>query len=243
MTTKTPLDNPYTRMQRKHYEDQAPNMAREDHQSHSKNPDYWKYLIGETPGGLALDIGCGTGRNVANLAPRFTEAHGCDIAQGNLDQAAQKFRAKGIRNFKLWRSDGMSIYPEGYSKDMLPKKESYDFIMSTICLQHICVYEIRYGILESAWECLKPGGILSFQMGFGEFEDPFKKHGFGLAGYHENRWDALQTNSGFDVKVTSWDLIEADLIAIGFPAANLSHVIADRWEDHHPNWIYVRAIK
>jgi SAM-dependent methyltransferase len=231
-------------MQRAHYEEQAPNMAKQDHQSHNNNPDYWKLLLGDCKGDLALDVGCGTGRNVANLSPRFKEAHGCDISQGNLDQAAQKFQAKGIKNYRLWRTDGVSIYPEDWEMNLvLPRCNSYDFIMSTICLQHICVYDIRYGILKSAWECLKPRGTLSFQMGYGYLDDPFKRPGFGMADYHENRLDAKATNSGFDVRVPDSSLIYEDLVKIGFVRENISHTISHPWEDHHPRWIYVRAIK
>ena len=69
--------------------------------------------------------------------------------------------------------------------------------MSTIVLQHIAVYDIRFQYLEEFFRVLRPGGLLSFQMGYGE--------GYGKAGYYDNHYDAESTNSFHDTTVTSPD--------------------------------------
>jgi predicted SAM-dependent methyltransferase len=68
--------------------------------------------------------------------------------------------------------------------------------MSTIVLQHICVYEIRYNYLKEFYRLLKNDGILSIQMGYGDGHPNTRN-------YYDNYYDASTTNSGCDVKVTN----------------------------------------
>ena len=83
--------------------------------------------------------------------------------------------------------------------------------MSTIVLQHIAVYEIRFQDLREFFRVMAPGGLLSFQMGFGE--------GQGKAEYHDNHYEAQGTNSLHDTKVTDPWQIGGDLEQIGFGAS------------------------
>ena len=73
--------------------------------------------------------------------------------------------------------------------------------MSTIVLQHIAVYDIRFQYLEEFFRVMRPGGLLSFQMGYGE--------GYGKAGYYDNHYHAESTNSFHDTLVTSPEQIAA----------------------------------
>ena len=109
----------------------------------------------------------------------------------------------------------------------------YDFVMSTIVLQHIAVYDIRFQYLQEFFRIMKPGALLSFQMGFGE--------GQGKAEYYDNHWDAQGTNSLHDTKVTDPDQISGDLERIGF--TDFSHAIRPPFDDGHAAWIYVKALK
>lgn len=111
--------------------------------------------------------------------------------------------------------------------------DEYDFVMSTIVLQHIAVHEIRFNYLRELFRVMRPGGLWSFQMGFGE--------GWGKAGYYENRYDAKGTNSRHDTLVTDPAQVEHDLERIGFQ--NVAHVIRPSFDDGHPLSIYVKARK
>jgi hypothetical protein len=53
--------------------------------------------------------------------------------------------------------------------------------------------------------------------------------------------DAMATNGQHDVWVESPDQIVDDLMEIGFQVATTQ--IGQPWEDSHPQWIYVRAVK
>lgn len=232
-------DNRYTAMQRAQYESEVDLMNQEDHQSHNNNPEYWEKLLGDLADRaacadkVALDFGCGTGRNVRNLARMgLREAHGCDLAEGNLVHARRRCAEEGIKNVKFWQTNGVGL---GIPEDE-PWEFLYDFVMSTIVFQHIPVHSIRYQIWREIYYALKNDGIFSFQMGFGPPQGPLPK-----APYHANELDAAATNGQHDVWVESPDQIVDDLLDIGFQVATTQ--FGQAWEDSHPQWIYVRAIK
>jgi ubiquinone/menaquinone biosynthesis C-methylase UbiE len=230
MPTLTP-ENAYTQMQRTQYESEADLMNRENHGSHNRNPDYWNILIGDTETGfeekVGLDFGCGCGRNVQNLWKRFRRMDGVDISAGNLGHARENLLADGAAEdrFRLHHCNGVNL-------DVLPNDE-YDFLMSTIVLQHICVHEIRFSYMQDFFRVLKPGGLLSFQMGFGE------KH--GKAEYYDNDYHALATNSLHDTKVTDPRQLQEDLERIGF--VDVQYALRPPFEDGHSAWIFVKARK
>ena len=105
--------------------------------------------------------------------------------------------------------------------------------MSTIVLQHIAVYDIRFQYLREFFRIMKPGGLLSFQMGFGE--------GYGKAGYYDNHYHAESTNSAHDTLVTSPEQIQGDLEQIGF--VDFEYAIRPSFDDGHPYWIFAKANK
>lgn len=115
--------------------------------------------------------------------------------------------------------------------------DTYDFIMSTIALQHICVYDIRYSYLKEFHRLLKSDGLLSFQMGLGGNKKGARK-------YYENYYEAKRTNSFCDVIVDNPDQIVNDLKKIGF--TNIEYEITDSFPHgvaEHPKWIFVKAKK
>ena len=85
-----------------------------------------------------------------------------------------------------------------------PKNEVYDFVVSTITLQHICVHEIRYNILKDIFRIMKPEGIFSLQVGY----DKKGNH----VGYYENYYDAKVTNSRCDFAVEDENYMIKDFI-------------------------------
>jgi SAM-dependent methyltransferase len=226
--------NDYTDMQRNFYVKESTTMRKANHSGHNANPDYWNILLGLLNFGdwsdkRVLDFGCGCGRNVANILNGWNigEVHGCDISETNIEYCNQYIPTVSNKtNYEFFVNDGQSLRPA--------QSNYYDMIVSTIVLQHICVYSIRRMILEDMYRCLKPGGILSIQMGFG-YGHP------NTARYYEDVVDATTTNSGYDVRIISLDEPINDLSSIGF--INVGTNISASWEDSHQNWIYIKARK
>ena len=229
-------DNKYTKMQKKFYgKDRALAMASTDHGHHNNNPDYWNILLeavkghsGNWENKIALDFGCGTGRNITNLHRMafWKRVDGVDISKDNIDLATKILIARNITEWGLYTNNGVDL------QDL--KSDEYDFVMSTIVLQHIAVYDIRFGLLKEIYRCMKKGAIFSFQMGFGDSE-------YAKADYYDNHYDAKGTNSKHDVKVTDPKQITNDLDKIGFTAHN--YIVRPSFSDGHDNWIFVTAIK
>jgi ubiquinone/menaquinone biosynthesis C-methylase UbiE len=227
--------NDYTAMQKRYYENETPRMKIQNHKHHNENPDYWNVLLSPLKDGdwsdkIVLDFGCGCGRNVQNILNNFSvkEAHGCDISSNNVNHCTQTTpeETNGKTNFKFVTVDGQSLRPL--------ESDTYDFIMSTIVLQHICVYTVRRKILEDMFRCLKPGAMISLQMGFGMGHPT-------TADYYENATHADSTNSGYDVRVTDPNQIKKDLDEIGF--VDFEFQILQPYSDAHQNWIYFKARK
>lgn len=231
MTTPT---NPYTEMQRNFYnrEGTTGSMNRENHRNHNGNPDYWNILVSDTSDPsykekVGLDFGCGCGRNVQNLIARFKRMDGIDISPVLVEQARANILKDGHSpdSFKLYAGDGVSL--------SAIDDDEYDFIMSTIVLQHIAVYQIRYNYFKEFLRVLKPGALLSFQMGFG--------HRDGSTYYYDNNYGSTTTNGANDVRVDDPSQIVNDLAAIGF--ADIEYVIRNPYDDYHEKWIFVKAKK
>lgn len=227
-------ENDYTLMQKKYYEEETQTMAIVNHFNHNENPDYWNILlqplmIGDWKEKTVLDFGCGCGRNVFNIITKFdvNSAHGCDISGNNIAYCKEWMpKVTNKSNYDFIEVDGQSLYPIESNK--------YDLIVSTIVLQHICVYTIRRKILEDMYRCLKSDGILSIQMGYG-YGHPI------AADYFENATHATQTNSGYDVRIIDPSQITNDLKEIGFK--DITYILSHAWSDSHEKWIYVKGIK
>ena len=107
---------------------------------------------------IGLDFACGPGRNIVKYNGRFKRLDGVDISPVNIEKAQSYTSNRGIETI-LYNSSGTDI-------NVVPSNE-YDFVMSTIALQHICVYDIRYSIMKDIHRVLKDGGVFTAQMGFG----------------------------------------------------------------------------
>lgn len=231
-------DNKYTTMQRNQYDSTVDQMAIANHKQHNPNPDYWNVLLGQISkapnawqGKTALDFGCGHGRNIENLlrlAP-FNRVDGCDISSKNIQYAGRYVSSCGIPQdkFTLYTTNGVEL-------NGIPTDE-YDFVMSTIVFQHICVHDIRYALMKDIYRVLKPGGLFSLQMGYGP-----KAENVGV-GYYDNFFDATSTNSGCDVCIDNPSQPINDLMSIGFK--NIEHTICNPWCDTHSKWIYLKGTK
>ncbi len=224
----------YARMQKDYYETNSHLMI-ENHRVHDRNPDYKGILLDpifKMKGGFALDFGCGHGRNVLNLLIEniFDRVDGVDISAKNTEYATTNITTSGVDSskFNMMVNTGLDV-------SVLPSDE-YSFVMSTIVLQHICCYNIRFKIFEDLYRSMKQEGVLSFQMGFGNDH-------MNTAGYFDNAYNATKTNSLHDVRVENEDQVVDDLIKIGFKEENISTIIRPSMSDRHTQWIYVKAIK
>lgn len=106
---------------------------------------------------IVLEYGCGPGRNLKRLAPRFKKVIGVDIGLGNIKNAEKLLTLNNYNNFEFYHTTGDNI--------PLPDN-SVDLIFEVICFQHICSYSIRSRILNDMVRVLKPTGTLIIQMGF-----------------------------------------------------------------------------
>lgn len=232
-------------MQRDFYNATADIMAIENHRGHDYNPDYYGLLLKEVSDNpeywknkTALDFGCGIGRNVdnlLNLAP-WKSVEGCDISAENIVRA-EKLLQEGHRKeqYKLYTTTGTTLYPI--------EDNMYDFIMSTIVLQHIAVHDIRTSLLKDIYRVMKSGALFSFQMA--QYDSAHIK----CANYHDNIWNASGTNGSFDVSISNPNDLKTDLISIGFK--NINYEIKPEWDAQNKThlettksrWIFVKAYK
>jgi ubiquinone/menaquinone biosynthesis C-methylase UbiE len=238
-------NNIYTKMQRDFYNSTADIMAIENHRGHDSNPDYYGLLLKEVfinpnlwKDKVALDFGCGIGRNVDNLLKiaDWKSVDGCDISVENINRA-EKFlqNTHDSNKFKLYTTTGTTLNP---INDNL-----YDFVMSTIVLQHIAVHQIRNNLLTDIFRVMKSGGLFSFQMAQ-------YSQGYGTAAkYHDNMWNASGTNGAQDVSVDNPQDLINDLLSIGYN--NISYEVRPEWDAKNKcyldlknsRWLFIKAYK
>jgi SAM-dependent methyltransferase len=199
---------------------------------HDEWQDYETYLmkyVDSKDNWVALDFGCGPGRNIRRWSSRFARIDGADISKSNIANAHVFLRDQipDAKKPNLFVTNGMDC---GRAKS-----NAYDFVFSTVCLQHICSHFVRYMILQDMYRILKPGGRISIQMGFGS-PSPM------TVGYFEDNFSAEATNRSCDTEIADPSEPKKDFDQIGF--------VDFEWTirpvgpgDIHPNWIYLTAKK
>ena len=227
--------NKYTQMQIDFYNGAAsewsitnPDAVVGSFHAHNMWPDYVKLFtkLPESNNLIGLDFACGPGRNLVKYANRFHRLDGVDLSPVNIEKAKEYTTANNLSSV-LYVSNGIEM-PEVPSA-------TYDFVMSTIALQHIAVYDIRFAILKEIYRVLKSGGIFSAQMGYGS---PCP----ATVDYYANHYDAEGTNSVCDVCIESPEQLKTDLLNIGF--TDFEHTITQTGPgDRHPNWIFFSVRK
>lgn len=222
-------------MQKDVYKDGTSN-----HEEHNSNPWYWSMLLRPLivdptrfNHSAALDFGCGKGRNCVNIGQiiNFDRIDGVDLSQANIDHCKKNYPM-----FGWYTNNGVDL--QNLSDD------TYDFVLSTITLQHIPVHEIRFNLIKEIFRVMKNDAVFSFQMGFDEDFDDNNRPSTANIGFLDNFYDAAGTNSDCDVRIeqTDLDLLKNDLELIGFK--HISMAISPSWSDHvHPRWLYVIAVK
>ena len=156
---------------------------------------------------VALDFACGPGRMIARMSKLFRRVDGVDISSRLLAEAKRRAPQS---NFYHSSGDDIGAVPRG----------AYDFVYSTIAMQHIACHDVRLRILERLAEVLAPGGAITIQMAFRP-DFPFTarreyqvmnyrlqiaKKVTSCASWLENRVNAATTNGGCDVGIGANDL-------------------------------------
>lgn len=225
-------------MQNSYYDEYASKWSLEfrdpvvgSYDAHNNWSDYDNFLFKdfETSKLIAIEYGCGPGRNLVKFSDRFTRVDGIDISDVNIEKARLNINANNIQEPNLYVTSGDNLSAVA--------DESYDVVFAVICFQHICVHEIRFNIMKDIFRVLKPGGKLCFQMGHGG------KDGIPTAGYYDNNYDAGSTNGHSDVSITDEQDLRKDLVdKIGFK--NYKSDIRETGPgDNHKNWIWVQVEK
>lgn len=102
----------------------------------------------------ALDFGCGLGRMTRALADHFEECVGVDISENMIKGARELNRDVEGVSFVVNRAADLRIFDCG----------SFDFIYSTIVLQHVPERRAIKAYIGEFCRVLSPGGLAVFQL-------------------------------------------------------------------------------
>lgn len=180
--------------------------------------------LGDTSSWNILDFGCGPGRCIIKFKNLFNRIDGADVSEVILQKAVSDLTEAGVAIPNLYLSNGRTL--EG-----VPDAQ-YELVYSIICQQHISSRSWRLNLYEEFFRVLKPGGVLSFQMGFGP--------GHPISVDYFYSYDGTETNH-FDTRVENPADLEADLVSKGF--GDFTYVLTPPNHDQHPQWIWAQCKK
>lgn len=103
--------------------------------------------------GRALDFGCGVGRLTRPLAERFRECVGLDISEGMVKLARELNADRPNCRFVVNDAPDLAQFESG----------SFDFVYSSLVLQHMPSEEIVEKYIGEFLRVLRPGGLAVFQ--------------------------------------------------------------------------------
>jgi SAM-dependent methyltransferase len=103
--------------------------------------------------GSALDFGCGVGRLTQALAPHFDRVVGVDVSPSMVDLATRLNQCPQTVSYVCNQAPDLSIF----------KDHSFDFIVSSIVLQHVRP-DLACSYIHEFFRVLRPAGIAVFQL-------------------------------------------------------------------------------
>jgi SAM-dependent methyltransferase len=194
---------------------------------HNAWPDYDEFLFKDidTTGSVALEYGCGPGRNIVKFKDRFARIDGVDIRSELIEYAKQYIKDNDAAGH-VYVTDGKSVPTDS---------AVYDVVFSVICLQHIGRHDVRTAIFNDIFRVLKPGGHLCFQMGFNGCPP------VPSVNYFDNN-PATEKFYRCDVSFDNEQYLIDDLTDIGFVNYR-SWVRPTGPNDGHNNWLWVQVRK
>jgi ubiquinone/menaquinone biosynthesis C-methylase UbiE len=202
------------------------------------NSDLYKYLFEtlnqqNTKEMVALDFGCGPGRNIVLYKDLFKRIDGTDIAKSCLEKARIWLQYNNIDTSDINLYEG-----NGYNLENIPNN-FYNVVFGTIVLQHIGVYSIRHEYFKEFFRVLKPNGTIHFQT---TYNPSFNENDHIANTYYDDSCRMRDNNRGFDVVTSNIDFIKKDLEDIGFSTFNYKIVYAGPG-CYTPYWVFFSAVK
>ena len=177
---------------------------------------------------VALDFGCGPGRNMIKFDNWFKRIDGADVSEVILECAKKELEEAGLSD-----PDRNLYLINGYDLSEITD-EVYDVVFSIICMQHISDHGWRKSLFSEFWRVLKRGGWLTFQMGYGP------GHPISVE-YHYRFSDNEDRHRDVRIEESDVNYLKQDLWDAGF--ASIEYDITEPCNDQHPQWIWVRAFK
>ena len=166
------------------------------YEERGKDYQYFKRVIQQNPG-LALDIGCGTGRLLRGIRRMGYDIEGVDIAADQLAHCRRMAESEGL---------SVTLYNQPMQELDLPKR--YNAIIIP-CSSLICVMDRRQALetLRRMKAHLAPGGVLVFNLYLNEETPPGDHYPTDWVS-----WSKITLPDGktlfVDRRVTQYDRIE-----------------------------------
>jgi ubiquinone/menaquinone biosynthesis C-methylase UbiE len=145
---------------------------------------YWR-------GRIVLDVGCGSGLQTVQFAPRAKHVVGIDISSGLMQKVQEKLKPRGLTNVTLIQGDATQIPLQDDSVDFV---SAYGDVIG-----HITDYE--QAIAEMARVCRR-GGTVTI-----EYDN---KWHLGLLFHPGELWNALSTRGRGDLRRWTYEYLNHD---------------------------------
>jgi SAM-dependent methyltransferase len=126
-----------------------------------------------------LDVGCGRGLLLAAAAKKLTTGHATGIDIWSTEDMGGNAEAATLHNLELEGIADRCTLVSVSAQDMTFPGESFDVIVSNLCLHNIYSKSHRVYALNHIVRVLKPGGIalISDYKLTGEYADYFRRNG------------------------------------------------------------------
>ena len=154
-----------------------------------------------TPSARILEMGCGIGRLIKQLAPQVREIHGIDVS-GEMIERAGVYLAD-LPNVHLHENTGSDL------SDL--ETGSFDVVYSYLMFQHVPDQTVVERYLHEASRVLRPSGVFKFQID-GRGDRPLWRAYRSIRG-HSSWRGALWTRSGIKAAVrrAGFDVIDCEV--------------------------------